>query len=151
MSLSMGPGMTAALAAIAGSFVGALGSVLGTWITQRHQDRRDVVAKKLIRREALYSDFINESARMLVESLEFNMTDPQKLIPIYALLNRIRLSSSRRVLEVAEKVIQLVLERYQQPNLSAAQIQTRAANDADPLKEFGDICRLELDSMQRQL
>ena len=66
----MNPGFVVALAAIAGSFVGALGSVLGTLITQRHQDRRDVLAKKIIRREGLYSDFIGESARLLVDSLD---------------------------------------------------------------------------------
>lgn len=62
-----------------------------------------MLAKKIIHREALYSDFIGESARLLVDSLEYNITDPQKLIPIYARLSRIRLSSSRHVLETAEK------------------------------------------------
>jgi hypothetical protein len=64
----MNSGLIAACAAIAGSFVGALGSVVGTWITQKHQDRRDLVAKTIIRREALYSDFIVESARMLIDA-----------------------------------------------------------------------------------
>jgi len=147
----MNSGLIAALAAIAGSFVGAMGSVVGTLITQRHQDRRDVLAKRIIRREALYSDFIGESARLLVDSLEFNMTNPQKLIPVYALLSRIRLSSSQRVLEAAEKVIKLILTRYQQPNLTAEQIQSRAVQGENPLREFGDVCRIELDSMQKQL
>jgi len=84
----MNSGLIAACAAIAGSFVGALGSVVGTFITRRHQDRRDVRAKKIIRREALYSDFIGQSARLLVDSLQYNMSDPQKLIPVYALLSR---------------------------------------------------------------
>src|SRR6266403_2716531 len=57
-----------ALAAIAGSLVGALGSAVGTWITARHQDRRDLLGKQTARREALYSDFIGESARLLVDS-----------------------------------------------------------------------------------
>ena len=147
----MNPGLIAACAAITGSFVGALGSVAGTWITQRHQDRRDVLAKRIIRREALYSDFIGESARLLVDSLEYNMTNPQKLIPVYALLSRIRLSSSQHVLEAAEKVIRLILTRYQQPNLTAEQIESRAINGEDPLKHFSDTCRAELDSLQRQL
>ena len=71
----MNPTLIAASAATAGSFVGALGSVVGTWITQRHQDRRDVPAKKIIHRDTLYSDFIGESARLLVDSLEYNITD----------------------------------------------------------------------------
>lgn len=147
----MNSGMIAALAAILGSFVGAMGSVVGTWITQRHQDRRDLLGKKIILREALYSDFIGESARLLVDSFEHNVVDPQKLIPVYALLSRIRLSSSQRVLETAEKIRKLILDTYNQPNLTAEQIEARAANGDDPLKEFGDVCRVELDGMQSQL
>jgi hypothetical protein len=59
---SMNSGMITALAAISGSLVGALGSAVGTWITQRHQDRRDLLGKQIVRREVLYSDFIAESA-----------------------------------------------------------------------------------------
>lgn len=51
----MTPVTTAGLAAIFGSLVGALGSSVSTWITQRHQDRRDLLAKKIFYREALYN------------------------------------------------------------------------------------------------
>ncbi len=147
----MNSGLIAACAAILGSFVGALGSVVGTWITQRHQDRRDLVAKTIIRREALYSDFIVESARMLIDALEHNIGDPQKLIPAYALLSRIRLSSSSKVLETAEGLVRTILTTYPLQNLTAAQIQSRAVNGEDPLREFSDTCRMELDSLQKQL
>jgi len=50
----------AALAAIAGSLVGAFWLGAWTWITARHQDRRDLLGKQIARREALYSDFIGE-------------------------------------------------------------------------------------------
>jgi hypothetical protein len=147
----MNPGLIAACAAILGSFVGALGSVVGTWITQRHQDRRDLVAKTIIRREALYSDFIVERARKLVDALEHNISDPQKLIPAYALLSRIRLSSSSKVLETAEGLVRTILTTYPLQNLTAEQIQSRAVNGEDPLREFSDTCRMELDSLQKQL
>jgi hypothetical protein len=49
-------------AVISGSLVGALSSAVGTSIVQKHQDRRDLVAKMIVRREALYSDFIAERA-----------------------------------------------------------------------------------------
>jgi hypothetical protein len=62
--VSMSPGSITALAAIFGSLVGALGSSISTWITQRHQDRRDLLARKVFHREQLYSDFITESARL---------------------------------------------------------------------------------------
>jgi hypothetical protein len=143
--------MIAVLAAIAGSFVGAFGSVVGTWIAQRHQDRRDLLAKRVARRESLYSDFLSESARLLVDALEHNLRDPQKLIPIYGLLSRIRLSSSSRVLETAEGVVRNLLIRYLQPKLTPEEIHTRAVNGQDPLCEFSKICRSELQTLLRQL
>jgi len=36
----------------------------------RHRDLRDLLAKKIVRREVLYSDFITERARLLVDALE---------------------------------------------------------------------------------
>ncbi len=147
----MNSGMIAASAAIAGSFVGAFGSVVGTWIAQRHQDRRDLMAKRVARRESLYSEFITESARLLVDALEHNLRDPQKLIPIYGLLSRIRLSSSSRVLETAEGVVRNLLIRYLQPKLTPEEIHTRAVNGQDPLCEFSKICRSELETLLRQL
>ena len=147
----MNSGLIAGLAAISGSIVGAFGSVVGTWITTRHQDLRDLLAKKIVRREALYSDFITESARLLVDALEHNTSDPQKLIPAYALLSRIRLSSSWSVLAKAEEVIKIILNTYPQPNLTAEQIELRAANGEDPLRQFSNTCRTDLESMQKQL
>jgi hypothetical protein len=147
----MNSGLIAGLAAVSGSIVGAFGSVVGTWITTRHQDLRDLLAKTIVRREALYSDFITESARLLVDALENNASDPQKLIPAYALLSRIRLSSSSSVLAKAEEVIKTIMTTYPQPNLTAEQIQFRAMNGEDPLRQFSNTCRGELESMQKQL
>jgi len=147
----MNSGLIAASAAIFGSLVGALGSVVGTWITQRHQDIRDLLAKTIVRRESLYSDFIAESARLLVDAMVQNNSDPQKLIPLYALLSRIRLSSSAPVLETAEAVIRIIVCTYPKPNLTPEQIESRAVSGDDPLRQFSDACRKELDSMQRQL
>jgi len=147
----MNSGMIAASAAIFGSLVGALGSVVGTWITQRHQDIRDLLAKTIVRRESLYSDFIAESARLLVDAMVQSNSDPQKLIPLYALLSRVRLSSSETVLETAEAVIRIIVSTYPKPNLTPEQIESRAVSGDDPLRQFSDACRKELDSMQRQL
>ena len=147
----MNSGLIAGIAAISGSIVGAFGSVVGTWITTRHQDLRDLLAKQIVRREALYSDFITESARLLVDAMEHDTSDPQKLIPAYALLSRIRLSSSSSVLANAEEVIKTIMATYPQPNLTAEQIEFRAVNGEDPLRQFSNTCRGELESMQRQL
>jgi hypothetical protein len=147
----MNSGVIAASAAIAGSFVGAMGSVIGTWIIQRHQDLRDLLAKTMVRREALYSDFIAESARLMVDAMLHSDSDLQKLIPVYSLLSRIRLSSSAEVLESAEEIIRTILDTYAQPNLTPRQIELRAVSNDDPLRRFSDTCRVELGSLERQL
>lgn len=151
MGARMNSVMITALAAIAGSLVGALGSAIGTWITARHQDRRDLLGKQIARREALYSDFIGESARLLVDAMQHSASDLQKMLPVYALVSRIRLSSSEAVLQEAEQIIKTIVSTYPQPNLTAEQIESQAVNGHDPLRQFSDICRTELDSMQRQL
>jgi hypothetical protein len=150
-SAAMNSVMITALAAIGGSLVGALGSAIGTWITARHQDRRDLLGKQIARREALYSDFIGESARLLVDAMQHSSGDLQKMLPVYALASRIRLSSSEPVLQEAEHVIRTIVSTYPKTNLTAEQIEAQAVNGQDPLRAFSDMCRTELESLQREL
>jgi hypothetical protein len=148
---SWDPATISALAAIFGSLTGALASSVSTWITQRHQDRRDLVAKRIFHREQLYSDFISESTHAMADAVQHDFQDPNKLTPTYALLSRIRLSSSTEVLASAEQVLQHIISRYSEPNLAPGEIQSRAAHHEDPLCGFSTICRAELEAMQEQL
>ena len=148
---SMTPDTTTAMAAIFGSLVGALGSSVSAWITQRHQDQRDLLGKKIFHREELYSDFITETARLLVDALEHNVSDPKNLIPAYALMSRMRLSSSHDVLATAEDVLKEIISSYAKPNLTTEEIESRAVSGAGPLRTFRDVCRAELDSMGRHV
>jgi hypothetical protein len=143
--------MSPALAAVLGSLAGATGSTVSTWITQRHADQRDLLARRIFHREQLYSDFISESTNILIDALESSFKEPHKLIPAYALLSRIRLSSSKEVLTSAEKLIREIIAVYSEPNLTAEQIRSRALGGKDPLKQFSDICRAELDTMRGRL
>jgi hypothetical protein len=145
------PTMSPALAAVLGSLAGAVGSSLSTWITQRHADQRDLLARRIFHREQLYSDFISESARIVVDALENSFKEPNKLIPAYALLSRIRLSSSTEVLVSAEGLVREIIAIYSEPNLTPEQIRSRAMDGKDPLKQFSEICRAELDTMRGRL
>lgn len=151
MTTSIGPEFTAAFAAIFGSLVGALGSSTSAWINQMHQDRRDLIAKRLVRREALYSDFIHETARLLVDASTHNLGDAQNLIPAYALLSRIRLNSTPDVLTAAEEVLRTIVDTYAKPNLTTAELAFRATGHRNTLLDFSDICRVELELIQRKI
>jgi hypothetical protein len=138
-----------AVAAICGSMVGAFGTFVGTSVTQRYHDRRDLLATQIARRESLYSDFISESVRLLVDALEHNVVDPKDLIPAYGLLSRIRLGSSPQVLTAAEELLKSIVDIYREPNLTPEQIRPGSVSGEDRLKHFSDICRTELESAQR--
>ena len=139
------------MAALCGSLVGALGSSVSTWITQRYADRRDLLARRVFYRVQLYSEFITESTRVLVDALENNFKDPEKLVPAYALLSRIRLTSSEEVFASAEELVRQIVKNYSEPNLTPEQIRSRALEGNDPLMRFSETCRAELDSMQGHL
>src|SRR5215510_14145905 len=59
-----------AFSAVKGSLVGAFTSFVSTYVHQQAQYRRDFLSKQFAQRENLYSEFINEAARLMVDSLE---------------------------------------------------------------------------------
>jgi hypothetical protein len=146
---SWNPASISAMAAIFGSLVGAMGSSVSSWIAQRDEGRRDLLAKKIFHREQLYADFIRESAKAAVDAAQNEFKDPKSLIPMYALASRIRLSSSTSVIESAERVIKAVLHAYSGPNLTPEEIHSLVDKGEDPLRDFSKICRHELESLWR--
>src|SRR6476659_1227837 len=138
-----------AFSAVMGSLVGGLTSFLTTYANQRNQNRRDFFSKQISHRETLYTEFINEAARLSVESLDSQMEKASGLVTIYALHNRIRLNASEEVVQAAEHTIANIVESYKRPNLTAEEIRGGGFLDIDdPLKEFGVACRKELSKLQ---
>ena len=137
--------------AVMGSLVGAFTSFVTTYANQRAQYRRDFVSRQFSQRETLYAEFINEAARLPIDSLEHQMENPSSLVTIYALANRIRLSSSEEVVQAATSAIETIIESYRRPTMTAEQIRQGAFLDLkDPVKEFGGACREELKRLYRE-
>lgn len=145
----MSPTTITALAAIFGSLSGGLASAVSTWIAQRYQGRHDLLVRRMMLREQLYSDFITESTRALADAMQHNLNDADSLIPAYSLLSRIRLSSSEAVLASADQVLKNVVRTYAEPNLSPEEIRAKGIDGTeDPLREFSEICRRDLETIQ---
>jgi hypothetical protein len=53
------------------------------------------------------------------------MENPSALVTIYALANRIRLSSSEEVVQAAVSAIETIVEAYRWPTMTAEQIRQR--------------------------
>ena len=143
--------LLSALAAILGSLVGASATIATAWLTQRTQARRAAVEAEIRKREALYGEFIAEGSKVLIDALDHKLDSPEKLYNLYAILNRIRLLSSDEVLAAADRAATAIIGRYFQPNLSPEEMQQlMLTRPDDPLKEFSEVCRLELRTIQRQ-
>jgi hypothetical protein len=149
MSLFDNPATIPTLSAIGGSVIGALTSTVSAWIGQRQQERRELVAKKVSQLEQLYSDLINESARLLVDAVQHSLEDPSTLVPMYALISRIRLRSSTEVIESGERLIETILKIYFEPKLTPEMLQSAANKHNDHLQDFSNVCRRELESLAK--
>ena len=137
-----------ALAGIVGSVCGGTASFATAWLTQKTRARRDGIRAELRKREALYGEFIDECSKHIMDSLDRNLDKPERLLSIYALLNRIRLCASDAVLGQALEVVKFIMEQYFAPNVSVDEFHERVQDaGSDPLKAFSEACRRELISM----
>src|SRR5436190_17922212 len=131
-----------ALAGIVGSLCGGSASVATAWVTNKTRAKREVLRAEFNKREALYGEFINECSKHVMDSLDRNLDKPERLLSIYALLNRIRLCASDAVLTHAIGLVKFIMEQYFAPNVSVEEFHQRVHNeDIDPLKAFSEACR----------
>ena len=149
----MDTAIVTALTGIFGSLLGGSASMATAWVTQRTSNKRKEFHAELTRRETLYGQFINECSARALDSFENTLDNSERLLSIYALLNRIRLCASDAVLAEAERAIAAITEQYFRPNLSLEQLRALIHDGAntDPLKSFAEACRAEIKSMQKAL
>jgi hypothetical protein len=141
----MSPVIFSTLAALIGSAVGATAPILSNYVLQRGLTRRELLNHQIAGKEALYSDFIQEAARVHVHSLSHDLEDVGGLVGLHALVSRIRLLSSDAVVDAADQFLRQAVRNYGKPNISFAEMRDAAlASEIDPLTEFSVACRAEL-------
>jgi hypothetical protein len=145
----MDTALIGALSAVLGSLVGGSASVATTWMAQKTLNRREILREELRKREALYGEFIGECAKLFMDAFTHNLENLESLLPIFALVNRIRLCASREVLAEAERVLTRVADQYFAKNLTVEELRELVRiEQADPLRDFGEACRAELKSLR---
>lgn len=148
----MDTALVGALSAVLGSLVGGSASVATTWMAQKTASRRDLAREELRKREALYGEFIGECAKLFMDAFTHKLEKPETLLPMFALINRIRLCASRNVLAEAERLLGRITDQYFAKNLTVEELRELAHKDqADPLSAFGEACRAELKSLRAGL
>jgi hypothetical protein len=122
----MDPAIVSAMAAVLGSLVGGTATIATAWVTQRTLSKRELIQAEIRRRETLYGEFVSECAKILVDAFTHTLDKPEKLLPVYALINRIRLSSSPAVLSEAEHLLTRITEQYFARNLTVEELRELA-------------------------
>ena len=138
-----------ALSALAGSVVGGLTSGFTTWLSQRAQARAGHLAHALSRRVALYRDFIVAASKSYGEAIISNEPQIEEVIALYAMISRMRILSSARIVACAEKVMTTTVETYLAPNRTIPELHDliKRGTAVDPLRDFAEAAREELERL----
>ena len=143
----MNAGYVTAIAALAGSALGGLTSFASSWTTLHAQMKAQRLASSKSTRQELYKQFIDEASRTYVDALVHDKLDMSSLVGIYSLISRMRVLSSRKVIESAANIARLITDTYFQPNKTLFELQAMIHDGGvDPLRDFSDVCRNELET-----
>jgi hypothetical protein len=141
----MDPAYFSAFAALAGSMIGGLTSLTASWLTQHVQFSAQQRASDLKRRQELYNNFIEEASRWYADAFVHNEAEVANLVNLYALVSRMRVLSSPRIVKNADRVVRVIIQTYLAPNKTFRDVEEILDNDAmNPLREFSNACREEM-------
>jgi hypothetical protein len=135
-----------ALSALAGSVIGGLTSGITTWLNQRSQARAGQIAHELSHRQELYKDFILAASKAYAEALVSSEPKIEELISLYAMISRMRATSSAAIVACAERVLVETTGAYFEPNQTVPELREliKSGTGIDPLKDFAEAVREEL-------
>jgi len=139
-------GYITALAALGGAALGGLTSFATSWTTLRTQMKAQRSASSKSKRQKLYNAFIDDAAKIYGDALIHDKLELTGLINLHALVSRMRIVSSRHVIETAFNVVKAITETYSQPNKSPEEIEAMISNgNVDILQSFSESCRNEFE------
>jgi len=139
-------GYITAFAALGGAALGGLTSFATSWTTLRIQMKSQRSASSKSKRQKLYKAFIDDAARIYGDALLHDKLETTGLIDLHALVSRMRIVSSRPVIETAVNVVKVITDTYSQPNKSPEEIEAMISNGSvDILQSFSEACRDEFE------
>jgi hypothetical protein len=77
---------------------------MASLLTQRIQARATWIVQEKLRRQELYKEFIEGASKCYTDALQNDKTDVPALVGLYTKIGRMRVLSSRKVVESTEKI-----------------------------------------------
>jgi hypothetical protein len=141
--------VTTALATLLGAATGGLTSVLATWLAHRTQVRAQWLEQDTLRKQDLYKEFIESAARCYVHALQHEEADIPGLVDLYAKIDRMRIQSSTKVVETAERIARKILDTYLEPDKSFMELREMVnSGSVNLIREFSEACRAEFETLR---
>ena len=141
-----------ALSGVLGTLIGVSATIAVAWINQKSLHRRELIRDEMRMRQELYGEFLAECARLLVDAFQHTLEKPETFVPVYGLINRMRLSATQPVLTQAEQLVMRITDQYFSSNLTVQEVrQLTRSGEGDALKGFGEACRAELKSIRARV
>jgi len=133
---------------LAGSLIGGLTTFATAWATQRQQANVQWLLQEKTRRQELYQQFIEDASKLYVDALIHDQVPIPSLVGLYASMNKMKVVSTPRVAEGADKIIRMIIDTYFLPNKTLPELHAMVEGGAlDQLREFSDACRDELSGL----
>ena len=149
----MDASVLSALAALTGAATGGLTSLMATWLAQRTQTRAQWLGQDALRRQDLYKEFIEQAARCYVHALqhEEKEADIPGLVALYAKIDRMRILSSPKIVDIADHIARKIINTYLEPDKSFLELREMInSGSVDLIREFSLAARAEFETMRTQ-
>jgi hypothetical protein len=123
--------------------------VLATWLAHRTQVRAQWLEQDTLRKQDLYKEFIESAARCYVHALQHEEADIPGLVDLYAKIDRMRILSSTKVVETAERIARKILDTYLEPDKSFMELREMVnSGSVNLIREFSEACRAEFETLR---
>ena len=120
-------------------------------MTHRTQARALWRAQDALRRQDLYKEFIEEAARSYVHALQHEEADIPALVALYAKIDRMRVLSSPKVVDIAEGIARKIIDTYLESDKSFLELREKInSGSINLIRQFSVACRAELETLQTQ-
>src|SRR6478672_9330531 len=130
-----------ALAALAGSSIGGLATFATTGLIKATNTKFSVTQ---MRREKLFGDFMHEAASAYSDAMVNKLENSTGLVNLYSLKSRMSLFSGEDVLQEADKVLQIIIDRYFVDEIKYSNMSPSAVKEFDLLRDFTRACKKEI-------
>ncbi|HEX3348900.1 MAG TPA: hypothetical protein VHS58_12455 [Acetobacteraceae bacterium] len=151
--MQIDPALVGPISALLGTLTGGATSTMAALYTHRYQNRLQLIANEVAKRETIYADFLMGASNMLLNAYTHDeivlSADEQRLI---GLVSRMRLFAPPSIVAGAERVLRTILEIALQPSVALRELAREALSkspDPEPLLAFSSLCRADLDHVRR--